>query len=445
MQTEAAIALSRFGLGHRAGEAPPADPRAWLRDQIHGPDDYDKGNLLDLNQSLGLLHDIQRAALALKRENTGQSLREMPNEPTVKAFKDNVQAEISGFLGHALVTRTPFRERLVWFWANHFTISLRSRPINASAGPYLRDAIRAHVTGRFEDMLLAVMKHPAMLAYLDQAESSGPNSPFGQKRHRGLNENLARECLELHTVTPASGYTQADVTAFARLLTGRSISYGREPFGYSYDENRHEPGAQQIMGRTWQDGDEGIDTFLRWLARHPATYRHLATKLVRHFVSDDPPERDIATIADVLHATDGNLADASEAIINLPSAWTPLSKFRAPQDYAIAVMRAVGARPEYETHLRGLLDHLGQNPLHAPFPIGWPDTAADWSSPEAVLQRIDFAYQFAGRVTDKDPVQVATETLGPLLTEETLRQIRFAGSRQDGLTILFASPEMQRR
>jgi uncharacterized protein (DUF1800 family) len=333
----------------------------------------------------------------------------------------------------------------VWFWANHFTIAARNRPAAACAGPFIREAIRPNVTGKFRDMLLAVERHPAMLAYLDQNGSVGPDSMLGERKHRGLNENLARECLELHTVTPAAGYTQEDVTAFARMLTGYMIDINHEPRGFRYREMAHEPGQQTVMGQTWPDGEQGSVAILVWLANHPSAQRHLAEKLVRHFVSDDPAPRDVSRIEAVLRDSDGDLGEAARALIELPSAWQPLTKMRTPQEYVIATMRAVGARPEMEPKLAAMIAHLGQPVFGAPFPIGWPDKATEWANPEALLQRVDFAYQFAGRVTDQEPAEVAARTLGPLLTAETLTEIRRAGTRQDGLTLLLSSPEFQRR
>jgi uncharacterized protein (DUF1800 family) len=199
------------------------------------------------------------------------------------------------------------------------------------------------------------------------------------------------------------------------------------------------------MGRRWPEGEDGVVAILCWLADHPSTRRHLAVKLVRHFVADVPDAADVARIEAVLHGSDGDLGAAAKAVVALPGAWRKLTKLRSPQDYVVAVMRAVGARPEREPKLPGQIEHLGQKMFGAPFPIGWPDTAADWAGPAALLQRADFAYQFSARVTDQEPAEVAERTLGPLLEAETLAEIRRAGSRQDGLTLLLASPEFMRR
>ncbi len=440
MDTNAAIAFSRFGLGRRRGEAVPADPRAWLRAQIDAPDPTPTAGMVTSAQALGLVYAAVQANKAAKAE-TG----EKGHTPEARALKEHEKAEVAALLANAVVTEAGYRERLVWFWTNHFTVAAKGRPAAACAGPYVREAIRPHVTGRFRDMLMAVMQHPAMLAYLDQSNSFGPDSPVGQRRHKGINENLARECLELHTVTPAAGYTQADVTSFAKILTGYTIEVHDDPRGFAYRADAHEPGEQTVMGRTWPDGAEGPAAILAWLADHPSTQHHLADKLVRHFVSDDPSAHDVATIQAVLRDSNGDLGATAKALVDLRSAWTPLTKLRTPMDYVVAIMRAVGARPEMEPALPGMLARLGQPVFGAPFPIGWPDRTADWAGPEALLQRVDFSYQFAARVTDQEPAEVAGQILGPLLAAETLEQIRRAGSRQDGLTLLLSSPEFQRR
>jgi uncharacterized protein (DUF1800 family) len=439
MDIDAAIAFSRFGLGRRRDEPVPDDARAWLRAQLYASDPAQSAGPSSAEALALLWADIQA--------DTGATLADgrKPATPERHAFNEHSKAEVAALLANAITTPSGFRERLVWFWANHFTVALRSRPAIACAGPFVREAIRPNVTGKFRDMVLAVERHPAMLAYLDQSNSIGPDSAMGQRRHRGLNENLARECLELHTVTPSAGYTQADVTSFARMLTGYMIQMGEEPRGTKYVDRAHEPGEQTVMGRTWSDGEQGVEAILVWLADHPSTQHHLAEKLVRHFVSDEPALHDVAKIEAVLRDSGGDLGEVSRALIELPNAWTPLTKLRTPQDYVVASMRAVGARPEMEPQLPKAVSHLGQPVFGAPFPIGWPDRATDWTGPEAMLQRVDFAYQFAARVTDQEPADVAERTLGPLLSAETLTEIRHAGSRQDGLTLLLASPEFQRR
>ena len=431
MDLQVAHALVRFGLGRRGSEPVPADPAAWLRAQLRGPDPAQLPN-----------PPSTAAGLAALRED--REKRPAPGQSRGRAlFRQDATAQ----LANALTTATPFRERLVWFWTNHFTISLHRGQCAALAGAFVEEAIRPHVTGQFADMLLAVMRHPAMLLYLDNAGSVGPDSPAGLRGKRGLNENLARECLELHTVSPAAGYTQTDVTNFARVLTGWSVDLKDYPPGFRFRAFAHEPGEQVVMGRRFPPGEEGGVAALAFLAAHPATHRYLAAKLVRHFVADDPPEDAVRRIAAVLRDSKGSLGAAAAALTALEAAWQPQTKLRTPIDYMVAALRALDAPPPEpdQPYLIGALAGLGQPMWTAPQPNGWPDRAADWAGPEALLRRIDWAYAVAGRLDEPDPAEVAEASLGPLLQPATLEAMRRAGSRRDALTLLLTSPEFQRR
>jgi uncharacterized protein (DUF1800 family) len=431
MDMRVAHALVRFGLGRRGGELLPGDPAAWLGEQLHRAD------------PARLPHPPSTAAgLAALRED--RQNRPAPGQSRGRAlFRQDATAQ----LANALTTTAPFRERLVWFWTNHFTISLRRPRCAALAGAFVEEAIRPHVTGRFADMLLAVMRHPAMLLYLDNAASVGPDSPIGQLGRRGLNENLARECLELHTVSPAAGYTQADVTNLARILTGWSIDLRAEPPGFRYRPLTHEPGELSVLGRPAPPGEAGGVATLQFLAAHPATHNFLATKLVRHFVADDPPADAVRRLAGVLRHSNGDLGAAAAALIALEAAWQPQTKLRTPLDYVVAVLRALEAPPPQpdQPSLIAALADLGQPMWTAPQPNGWPDRAVDWAGPEALVRRIDWAYAAAGRAAALDPAEVAEASLGPLLQPATQEVMRRAGSRRDALTLLFTAPEFQRR
>ena len=260
MENSAAQALIRFGLGRRGEQSPPDDPAAWLRGQLSGPNPGPDGP------------SLADGFAAFKEDRANR-----PPPGTPGKVRMLFKGEVDALAAQALTTDTPFRERLVWFWANHFTISLRNGRTAAVAGHYVRTAIRPHVTGRFGDMLLAVMRHPGMLMYLDNVFSAGPNSAFGQKSGRGLNENLARECLELHTLSPAGGYTQDDVTQFAKIISGWSIARDEEDPGFRYRANLHEPGELSMLGKRFPPDEAGGIAALAFLASHPATHRHLAT------------------------------------------------------------------------------------------------------------------------------------------------------------------------
>ena len=424
MDTAAFQALARFGLGRRGSEPLPTDPRGWALDQLRGP-----------GPAGAPAPDTAAGLIALRTDR-----REKPKPPLSRAL---FLRDSHAFLSWALTTPAPFRERLVWFWANHFTVSLRGGPLGGLIGPFIAAAIRPHVTGRFADMLLAVMRHPAMLIYLNNAFSIGPDSPAGRRTGRGLNENLARESLELHTVGLGSGFTQADVTSYAAILTGWSINMAGDPPGFLFRRFAHEPGAHDLLGRRFPPGEQGGIAALRFLANHPATHAHLARQLVRHFVADDPPPADVARIADVLARTGGDLGAASAAVVALPGAWRAGTKLRSPQELLIASLRALAVTEAPKPSLYALR-LLGQPLWAAPQPNGWGDRAADWAAPEAMLRRVAFAYAVAGRVP-RDPSAVADAALGPRLRPATSTAVARAGSRREALALLLSSPEFQRR
>ena len=431
MDPRPVIAAIRFGHGRRPNDAVPADPAAWLDSQLApGP-----APTLPEGVPAGL-----PAILALAQEDNMTARAGMGRPHRGRILRGEAEAAIAA----AIAGQAAFRERLVAFWTNHFTVARQKVPY--LVGHMVREAIRPHVAGRFDDMLVAVTRHPAMLVYLDNHVSTGPNSRAGQSQNRGLNENLAREILELHTVTPAARYTQRDVTEFAKLLTGWSFAPQREPFGFVFRATAHEPGPKTVMGRTFPEGHEGGLMALAWLGRHEATHRHIATKLVRHFVADDPPPEAVRSIFAVLRDTGGDLGAASRALVRLEDAWAPpLGKLRAPMDYLVAVLRAVDAPADAAERAFGALQYLGQPLWNPPAPIGWPDVARDWSAPEMMIRRIEWANALSARGAGRDAAALAEAVLGPLIRPATLRAAARAGSAREALTLVLASPEFQRR
>jgi uncharacterized protein (DUF1800 family) len=433
MELRTVHALARFGLGSNGAEAPPDNVSAWLLDQLHHPGELP--NATPAEQLPSTAEGL--AAIRADRED-----KPPPGQSRARAL---YQAQGLAAMQQAVATKAPFRERLVWFWTNHFTISLRRGQCAAVAGAFVQEAIRPHVTGRFQDMVLAVMRHPAMLLYLDNANSVGPDSMGGLASHRGLNENLARECMELHTVTPASGYTQDDVTSFARILTGWSVEMKNDPQGFVFRSRIHEPGDQTLMGHRFPDGEDGGIEALRFLANHPGTHRFLATKLVRHFVADTPPPAAVRQVEGVLRDTGGDLGAASACLVSLNEAWTPGTKIRTPLDLVVASFRALEVPPDPAPPYLSILSGLGQPLWTAPAPNGWPDVATDWSGPEAMMRRIDWAFAVSGRIGDRDPMAIAEASLGPLYRPATREAMMHAGSRREAMTLLLTSPEFQRR
>ena len=437
MSTRRQIAPIRFGYGLRLGEDAPADPEAWLEHQIASPATPPTG--------VGTAEAIRIRAESIRQNRTAVAPQDgAMGMPPPNALQVLVQAESRAWAAHRIASTEPFRDRLVDFWANHFTVSRRSGLVGALAATLEREAIRPHVTGRFADMLVAVTRHPAMLGYLDNHQSVGPDSAFGRRSGRGLNENLAREVLELHTLSPAGGYTQGDVQQLAQILTGWGVAFEAEPWGFVWRPQSHQPGVKTLLGRSFPEGPESQEAALRFLADHPATHRHLAVKLARHFVADTPPPSATRRLEAALRDSGGDLAAVSRALIALPEAWPAApGKFRPPKDFVLAAARAVGLERS-ELVVSGM-GALGQALWNAPQPNGWPDRAEEWIAPEALMRRLDWAYTFAGRVGRLDPRAVAEAGLGPLARAETVGAMRGAGSVRDALTLLFLSPEFAHR
>lgn len=339
-------------------------------------------------------------------------------------------------------------ERLVWFWSNHFCIS--ADKIRSMAGAYEREAIRPHVLGRFADMLLAVEGHPAMLFYLDNTISMGPNSVAGINRSRGLNENLARETLELHTLGVRSGYTQDDVISFANVLTGWTLvppadnpEHGGE---FTFNPRLHEPGAKTVMGKVYED--EAVEqgrAVLRNLAVHPATATHVAAKLARHFIADTPPPALVEKLAKVFLETGGDLKEVAKAMVSSPESWAePPTKLKRPCEWGVGMVRATGIAqvdPKRFTDGQALLGE----PLWRPSsPKGYADDEATWI--DGMGRRLDIANNFAERVAGKvDPQDVIENVLGSCVSAEVKQAVGSAESRQQALALLFMSAEFQRR
>jgi uncharacterized protein (DUF1800 family) len=432
MEAMASHAFTRFGFGRRGPEAAPTQARDWLAAQLDAPDPV----LAQPGPSMRYTALVDRRYQAALKAG-------LPGE---YGFGDIYADDMTALLQEAVNTDLPLRERLVWFWSNHFTVSERAGnwPLGL-IGAYVFEAIRPHVTGRFADLVKAVMRHPAMLYYLDNDGSAGPDSPFGHIHHRGINENLARECLELHTLGVDSGYTQADVTAFAAILSGRTANRDGDSPGFVFRPDMHEPGPKMFMGHEYAEGLEGSEAALEWIANHPATRRHIATQLVRHFVADDPPPHCVAHVVDALNRTDGDLKQAMLAIIDMPEAWQPLTKFRLPAEYIVAVHRALDLPLEPGHAMLGACADLGQPFMGPLLPNGWPDTAADWISGEAILKRADWAMTQASRPGAPAADAVADATLGDLCSGSTRSAIKACPTPAEALATLFASPEFLRR
>ena len=460
MTAAASIALNRFGLGARGDEPVPDAPQRWLLAQF---DRYDP--LPDpwrarprTAELLKAYMDKQRALRALPESERQDARKELQ-----RAARDEYLACVGARTASSLQAGTPFAERLVHFWANHFAVSIDKGPqVAGVAGAFEADAIRPHVLGRFEDMLVAVAQHPAMLLFLDQANSIGPDSMASRRaaernpgQRRGLNENLGREILELHTLGVRSGYTQADVTEFARALTGWSIAGGPRPSaaepeanGFQFRPALHEPGARTVMGRSYaQPGEAQARAILHDAAVADATASHIATQLARHFVADDPPPALVQRLAGVFSRTGGDLPAVYRALVQSPEAWQgSAAKFKTPWDWAVSSLRGLGVREVPGKQMANVMNQLGQPVWRPGSPAGWDDIAASWAAPDALVRRVEVAQRLAARTGNSiDPRALAPRLLPGALGESTATAIARAESPASGVALLLVSPEFLRR
>jgi len=511
---DAAIAANRFGLGARPGElkAIAGDPRGWLKAQLTPekalpaplaalPDTQDDLTAFrrwivasGLIKSVGAYQDAmkpgaphpadgmaamnrQGAAPAPAAQDEGYAAA-LSGQPQVLKVDDpgfTVEKSFIAWFGPryvqavkaridvAATTERPFFERLVHFWGNHFTVSSAKPETQAMPPSFERDVARRHAADNFHAMLLASTQHPGMLIYLDNFVSVGPNSLLVRhpmlmpaayrERLKGLNENLAREILELHTLGVRSGYTQDDVTTFAKVITGWTVKpeghAGGETGLFNFVGALHEPGAKTVLGQAYpQDGVEQGEAVLRALARHPATARFVATKLVRHFVADAPPPRAVDAIATTFQKADGDLAAVCAALVDLPEAWTPApAKVKPPEDYLVSTVRGLGGPQLNGVQLTALFSRMGQRPYFAAGPNGWSDIGADWIGPDAVWKRLEFAHAVGQGMASAglNPLAVGDDILGPQMSPATRDAVGRAESPAQGLALLLVSPEFQRR
>jgi uncharacterized protein (DUF1800 family) len=473
----AAIAAHRFGLGEPKLDNVGDDPAGWLRKQIGPGDAAVGGPFPSAVQALAAYSEQKvpvsallatRPASAPASASTGASAS--TSEPAF-SLRDIINEDLQSRMATALATKRPFAERLVLFWANHFSVSINKGPVRGLAGALEREAIRPNIAGKFETLLRQASMHAAMLRYLDNNSSIGPHSQAAERIARrtaddkekrrkvstGLNENLAREIMELHSLGvaggggvygPWGGYTQADVTAFAAVLTGwRAYDPPRSSQATTFDAHWHEPGPKTIMGKQYPEGPQALDQAFHDLATHPSTARFIATKLARHFVADDPPVPLVEKLAKTFNQTGGDLAAVYRTLIDAPESWEAAPrKLKAPEEFAISSLRVLGSGDRHLAKVRESLGNLGQRPHTAPSPAGWPDKAEEWLGPEAIWKRVEWSQRQAERFGDQlDARALARASLGPLLTDTTYQQIERAADGTQAIVLLLMSPEFQRR
>jgi uncharacterized protein (DUF1800 family) len=465
LPTDAAIAANRFGLGARPGELDRlgSAARDALLEQLRHP-------LEPLSKSLPASHELLARVIAQRgetRTDTKAEAGKAEQEPSVvklaKTRRDIYRpayiADVSARFSAAISSERSFQERLVHFWSNHFAVSVDKLAVLGLAGAMEREAIRPHLLGSFADMLLAVEQHPAMLLYLDNQLSTGPHSQAAQFAGRrgktlGLNENLGREILELHTLGVDGRYTQQDVQALAALISGWSIGgnagrlRGGEPGKFFFRTALHEPGATILLSKRYpEDGVAQGVAALRDLAINEHTARHLANKLARHFIADDPPPAAVERLRSTWLATQGDLPSVYRALVQSPESWQPaLAKFKTPSDYIYSTYRALSLPVVGDVKDLRVFDLLGQRVFQPGSPAGWADSSTDWDGSAALLKRLEWVQGLAQRLgTSRDANQLGDAALGATLSGETRRAVARAQDGPQALTLLLAAPEFMRR
>jgi uncharacterized protein (DUF1800 family) len=418
--------------------------------------------VLKLGQAelLGRYRDAVKSARAARRE---QAQGMAPEADAINAVRDKVRPLVAqaatARLSRALQSPAQLEEALTEFWFNHFNVFAGKNAVGVLVADYEQRAIRPHVLGRFRDMLGATARHPAMLIYLDNAQSVAPGfkpprAAPNPQRASGLNENYARELMELHTLGVDGGYTQRDVTELARMLTGWGIDTRKALGGgtgdlFAFDARRHDSGSKTwlglaIKGSGQAEGEQALDV----LAAHPATARHLAFKFAQAFVADSPPASLVDKLADNFKASGGDLRELTRTLIRADEFWSReayQAKFKTPYQYLLSSLRALdlqGASSASPQNLLGALAQAGQPLFGAATPDGYKNTAAAWRNPEALTQRVQLATtlgQRSGTSADK-----LSHTLGASLSEPTRRTLAAEPAGQQ-VALLLASPDFMKR
>lgn len=453
-----AFAMIRFGVGPTIKDQQdyPIAAMDWIKGQLS--QSLDQTHLMGLATTKEMIKDkyeLQQARKTVRmRQDKEQQTMLDPDETAAKNMQQKLSKLVRGqFTAHikqAIKTRTPVLENMLQFWTNHLTVSAANNFVRPIVSPYVREAIAPNIKKRFQDLLWATITHPAMILYLDNQRSVGPNSRLGKRRSRGLNENLAREILELHTLGVKAGYTLSDIQGLAKILSGWTVQANpnRPHFAQTiFRSAAHEPGTHHVLGKAYSGNGEGqLKSVIKDLARHPKTALHIATKLAQHYISDQPEPAVIKPIRDHYLKTGGDLQSVTEFTFALALEQAhPFKKARSHQSYVIALFRALDIPDKFHGQALTILREMGQPMLMPPGPDGWPDTETDWITPQGLNQRIKLAERISQDLRSTDARDLVSSLFGPLLSEKTRQHVARAESPMQALTLALASPEMNYR
>ena len=460
MRFDADLAEIRFGYGRAPAIAAPRHIQSMLQG-LTGPDvaaqRFPIEGFDQFRKRIKSVRDANQTRRKSSDKAVANAAGETRDRLVRKARGDSARWAMQTLL-RAATSQTAFRERLVSFWADHFTAQGRVGVVRQATSPYVDDAIRPHIAGRFSDLLEAALTHPLMLHYLDQDRSIGPRSKQGIKAagRKGLNENLAREALELHTLGVDGPYSQTDVRQLAELFTGMTFDI-RD--GFRFRPNWAEPGEETVLGTTYSGraGLAPIRAVLEDLALHPATARHLATKLAVHFVSDTPNPDLVAHMAQQYLASDGALMALYQALLEHDASWAPqLTNIKPPIDFLASSIRALDVdvaalgRAKPKDIGQGILRPLtmmGQPWQRSPGPDGWTEDDSHWLTPQGLAGRTEWAMRFPVRLRPElpDPRAFVHHALGAYADESVQFAASAAESRSEAIGLVLLSPAFQRR
>ncbi len=462
--SKAYIAVNRFGYGARGDELvqAKANPKQWIISQLLPIAFYSS---LPHSNDIFVEHvKYRKAQKQLKNKKKQSKNSQTDRHMSKNAMSENKMSKNDMLKNYARQTLRSLSVdtleqaihsshsvswRLLDFFSNHFSVSAKGRLMVGLSGTLEREAIAPKLLGNFADMLIAVEQHPAMLIYLNNEKSFGPNSRIAKKRKIGLNENLAREIMELHTLGVDGGYNQEDVIELAKGITGWSVKnpIKERSAGFIFKKYGHEPGSRTLLGKKYlPKGIAQGQQMLRDLAMHPSTAKYICFKLAHHFVSENPPESLLSKMEATWMKTGGNLKQVMVNLFSADEAWSSTAqKFKTPREIVISTNRAIALKKIKPNALFNSLVSLGQQPFNAGSPAGFSDDQSDWFGASALMARIDWSTMVSSHLKRSNAEKIMTVALGDSVSQHTYQSVLRAESRQQAMTLLLMSPEFQRR
>ncbi len=448
------IAVNRFGYGARGNEIikAKANPRKWLESQLKEIEFTD--GLPSSDEVFLAYGKFQQQKKLLKKQKKKENTTKNKREDKQNMMRNNAARRTyvkmsSIALKQAINSEHSVSWRLLDFFSNHFSVSSKGRLMLGLSPTLEREAIAPNLLGNFSDLLLAVMQHPAMIIYLNNEKSFGANSRLAKKRKVGLNENLAREIMELHTLGVNGGYRQNDVIELAKAMTGWSVKRPKKEHGsgFVFREYGHEPGNRTLLGKNYaQRGIQQGQQMLRDLAMHPTTANYVCKKIAHHFVSESVQQSLIDKMQKTWLDNQGNIKKVMRTLFNASEAWlTTPQKFKTPREFVISAYRAIAPNTINDKNLINSLNNLGQKPFNAGSPAGFSDDESDWLGASALIARIEWSSLLSAKVKNINTAHIMANSLGASVSSNTYQMVMRAESRQQANTLFLMSPEFQRR